>query len=183
MIGGLGPTLAGLADSSLTPACAAVYRVMEKNNKIFSAHLLIGKCRLTALHGSTIPKTELQALVILCRRHLKVWGVMFTCLTTKAVTILACPGYDTETFGIYGKPTKMNMDHGPQIRAHAETETLYLDRVAAEASRRGTQWIFSPKACRWHHAWVLAKVCMRLARHSLAHTLSSALDLDYHRPS
>ena len=32
------------------------------------------------------------------RRTFKTWGVMFSCLTTKAVAILACFGYDTETF-------------------------------------------------------------------------------------
>ena len=26
----------------------------------------------------------------------KTWGIMFSCLTTKAVSILACPSYNTE---------------------------------------------------------------------------------------
>ena len=69
--------------------------------------------------------------------------------------------------------------HGPQIRAHAEMETLHLDNAAAEAGRKGTQWVFSPKARSWRTGQ--AKICVRLARHSLAHTLSSAGDLDYHK--
>lgn len=32
------------------------------------------------------------------RGSFKTWGVMFSCLTTKSVAILACPGYDTDAF-------------------------------------------------------------------------------------
>ena len=34
------------------------------------------------------------------RRSLKTWGVMFSCLPSKALAILACPGYDTNNFSL-----------------------------------------------------------------------------------
>jgi len=114
------------------------------------------------------------------RRYFKCWDVMFTCLTTKAVCILACPGYSTATFtttyrrfcAIYGEPSKVFADHGPQLVAHAGAEELSLGQVAEEAGRRGTKWSFSPKACSWRNGQ--AEVCIRLARHTLSHLLSSA---------
>ena len=120
------------------------------------------------------------------RRYFKCWGVMFCCLATKAVCILACPGYDTATFGIvyrrftaiYGDPSKVFLDHGPQLVAYAGAQELSLDQVAEEAGRRGTEWVFSPKACSWRNGQ--AEVCIRLARHTLAHQLSSTASLDFH---
>ena len=122
------------------------------------------------------------------RRFFKCWAVMFSCLATKAVCILACPGYSTAIFAttyrkfcaIYSNPSKVFTDHGPQIVAHAGAEELSLGQVAEEAGRRGTEWVFSPKACSWRNGQ--AEVCIRLARHTLSHQLSStATDpLDFH---
>ena len=121
------------------------------------------------------------------RRFLKCWGVMFCCLSTKAVCILACPGYDAATFGttyrrftsIYNDPTTVFTDHGPQILAHAGAgQDLSLREVAEEAGKRGTEWIFAPKACSWRNGQ--AEVCIRLARHTLSHLLASADPLDFH---
>ena len=61
------------------------------------------------------------------RRSCKCWAVMFSCLATKAVCILACPGYSTADFAvtyrrfcaIYNSPTKVFTDYGPQLVAHA----------------------------------------------------------------
>ena len=119
------------------------------------------------------------------RRQMKVWGVMFSCLSTKAVCILAAPGYDTETFGvvyrkfcaIYGNPTKVFADHGPQIVAHAGADALNLGSVAAAAGRKGTTWVFSPKGCSWRAGQ--AEVCIRLARHTLAHQLKKTEPMDF----
>ena len=113
------------------------------------------------------------------RRFFKCWGVMFSCLATKAVCILACPGYSTAAFAttyrmftaIYSHPTKVFTDHGPQLVAHAGAEELSLGQVAEEAGKRGTEWVFSPKACSWRNGQ--AEVCIRLARHTLSHLLSS----------
>ena len=122
------------------------------------------------------------------RRSFKCWAVMFSCLATKAVCILACPGYSTAAFAItyrrfcaiYNDPTKVFTDHGPQLVAHAGAEELSLAHVAEEAGKKGTTWVFSPKACSWRNGQ--AEVCIRLARHTLSHQLSSTSDdpLDVH---
>ena len=120
------------------------------------------------------------------RRLFKVWGVMFSCLSTKAVCILASPGYDTATFAtvyrrfcaLYNSPTKVFCDHGPQLLAHAGAEELSLGEVAEEAGRQGTTWVFSPKGCSWRNGQ--AEVCIKLARHTLSHQLASADPLDFH---
>ena len=48
------------------------------------------------------------------RRTLKCWGVVYTCLASRAVALYACTGYDADSFlamqtkfaAVYGKPEK-----------------------------------------------------------------------------
>ena len=120
------------------------------------------------------------------RRRLNVWGVVLACLAIKAVAILAYPGCNTKIFGltyrrfcgIYGEATKVYTDHGPQIKANAETETVLLSKVARDATKRGTEWCFTPKACSWRNGQ--AEICIPLSRHALSHALQKSTELDYH---
>ena len=62
------PSLVGFSDASMTATCALVYLVWEtKEGEETSAKLLISKCRVTPIKGMTIPRAELQAMVILLR--------------------------------------------------------------------------------------------------------------------
>ena len=61
------PSPASFADASLKAVCAAVYVLREKKDGMYKARLLMSKCCLTSLNGSTTPRAELQALVVLCR--------------------------------------------------------------------------------------------------------------------
>ena len=58
------PSLAAFADSSLVAYCAAVYVVWQVEGGVVS-RLLLAKCRLTALKGTTIPRGELCAVVVM----------------------------------------------------------------------------------------------------------------------
>ena len=57
------------------------------------------------------------------RRSFKCWVVAFSCMYTKAVCLLPCPGYDTEVFlttfrhftGVYGRPRVVYTDHAPSL--------------------------------------------------------------------
>ena len=60
------PRLAGFCDASMVATCVAVYVVWEMSDKI-SSRLLMGKCRVAPLLGTTIPRGELQSLTILHR--------------------------------------------------------------------------------------------------------------------
>jgi hypothetical protein len=62
-----GPGMAGFADASRTAMCVAIYLVWEKDNGEIVVRLLLGKCRVAPLHGTTIPRGELQAFVMLLR--------------------------------------------------------------------------------------------------------------------
>ena len=54
------------------------------------------------------------------RRTLKCWGVVYTCLASRAVALYACPGYDTDSFlatktkftSVYGEPEICYTNHG-----------------------------------------------------------------------
>ena len=54
------------------------------------------------------------------RRTLKCWGVVYTCLASRAVALYACPGYNADSFlatqtkfaAVYGEPEKCYADHG-----------------------------------------------------------------------
>ena len=126
---------------------------------------------------------NLKSVLTQGRRCIKVLGVMFARLTTKAVAILACPGYNTKTFwltyrrfcGIYWEPPKVYTNHGPQIKAHTEAETVLLSKVARDATRHGTEWCFTPNACSWKNGQTEICIC-----HSLSHALQKSTKLDYH---
>jgi hypothetical protein len=62
-----GPDLVGFADSSLQALCVAIYAVWDLQDESREARLLTAKCRVTPLHGTSIPRGELQALVVLLR--------------------------------------------------------------------------------------------------------------------
>ena len=61
------PRLAGYCDSSLLAMCVCIYVVWTLASGESTSRILIGKCRVAPLVGMTIPRGELQALVILHR--------------------------------------------------------------------------------------------------------------------
>ena len=61
------PRIAGTCDSSLEAVCASVYVIWRLKGGKSSSLLMLGKCRVAPLHGMTIPRGELQSLVILHR--------------------------------------------------------------------------------------------------------------------
>ena len=60
-----GPRLVGFCDSSELAVCAALYVVWTSKEQGTTVELLMGKCRVAPLLGMTIPRGEMQALVIL----------------------------------------------------------------------------------------------------------------------
>ena len=69
-VGAVGvPRLAGFCDASLVAVCAALYVVWQKEDGSYTSRLLMGKCRVAPLLGTTVPRGELQSIVIL-HRHL-----------------------------------------------------------------------------------------------------------------
>jgi hypothetical protein len=101
------------------------------------------------------------------RRYFPVWGVLYTCLSTKAVAILACPGYDTETFlcihtkfcSLYGVPSRIYANHGPQLTAAAGPN---WDKIRDELGQQGTEWKFTLKECSWRIGQV--ESCIKMAK-------------------
>ena len=62
------PSIVGFSDASLTATCALIYLTWETPGPGGTvARVLISKCRVTPIHGMTIPRAELQAMVILLR--------------------------------------------------------------------------------------------------------------------
>ena len=60
------PVLAGFADASIEAMCAVVYCVWDSTEGPKS-NLLLSKVQVTAVNGKTVPRAELQAMVILTR--------------------------------------------------------------------------------------------------------------------
>ena len=59
--------LVGFGDASMSALCVAIYVVWTDINGKQHPRILTGKCRVAPLLGSTIPRGELQALVVLHR--------------------------------------------------------------------------------------------------------------------
>ena len=60
------PILAGFCDASVSAMCAVLYVVWDTEERTES-RLLLAKVRVTPLHGTSVPRSELQAMVMLVR--------------------------------------------------------------------------------------------------------------------
>ena len=125
------------------------------------------------------------------RRPMKAYGVVFCCLSTKAVKILATTGYSTEQFLVcyrkftsnQGSPATVLSDHGTQLLSAAkkladpDAKDIDWQKVIGLSSRSGTRWNFSEKGCPWRNG--TAEATVKLAKETLAHQLQSHQSLDW----
>jgi hypothetical protein len=119
------------------------------------------------------------------RRFFKSWGVVYTCLATKACAILEYAGYDSATFmvthlkftSLYGVPSKIYSDHGPNIVSGATR--LDWVQVSKAAGMSGSTWTFTPKGCSWKNGQ--AEQGVQLAQTTLAHVLVKGEILNLHQ--
>ena len=92
------------------------------------------------------------------RKQFKVWGVLYSCLSMKAVAIWAAPGYDTASFNLchaqqvatYGMPSLVISDQGTQLKK-AASEGIDWAQVAHGTAHQGTAWKFTPAGCPWRN--------------------------------
>ena len=114
----------------------------------------------------------------------KVWGLLYTCLSTKAVAIWACPGYSTDVFltihqkhtAIYGEPSLIVSDQGSQL-VSASKQVIDWNKIPTQTARSGTKWVFTPKGCSWRNGQ--AERAIGMAKKTLLHQLESLHSLDF----
>ena len=125
------------------------------------------------------------------RKPMKAYGVVFCCLSTRAMKILATTGYSTEQFLVcyrkftsnHGAPATILSDHGTQLLSAAKklgdpaAKDIDWEKVIGLSSRSGTKWIFSEKGCPWRNG--SAEAMVKLAKETLAHQLQSHQSLDW----
>ena len=112
------------------------------------------------------------------RKVFKTWGVLFTCLGTKAVSIWLAGGYDAESFllcyqrqtAIYGIPNLVISDQGSQLMSAAK-EIKEWQALQEAASRQGTEWKVTPAGCAWRNGQ--AERAVGLAKHTLQQVVDS----------
>ena len=108
------------------------------------------------------------------RKTQKVWGVVYSCLATKAIAIWTCPGYDAHSFldthtwhtAVYGDPLFAVSDHGSQIVA-ASRDLADWGIVVSATSKAGTQWRFTEKGCAWRNG--IAERAIGMIKSSILH--------------
>ena len=66
------PRIVGFGDASLSAMCAVVYIVWGDRQGRYHSRILTAKCRVSPLVGTTVPRGELQAIVMLHRMILAV---------------------------------------------------------------------------------------------------------------
>ena len=92
------------------------------------------------------------------RSTYKAWVAVFTCRTTKAISLVLLGGYDTDSFlvglashsAIYGNPGLILTDRGTQLQAAAEV-TPNWDTVQHQTASRGKAWKFVPPGTPWRN--------------------------------
>ena len=125
------------------------------------------------------------------RVRMKVWGAVFVCEVTRAISVLAVSGYSTEEFlntyhrftAIRGDPSTVLSDHGSQLLAAAQkldpsiTRDINWQKIAATSACSGTTWTFSPVGCPWRNP--LAERMVGLFKETLLHQLRGNESLNY----
>ena len=97
--------------------------------------------------------------VVILRRSVKRYGLLFTCLVTRAVHIEITHSIDTDSFLMAfqrfqdrrGRPAVVYSDNGSQLVAGEKElreglENLNKEKITASFSNRGIEWHFSPPA-------------------------------------
>ena len=125
------------------------------------------------------------------RKPMKAYGVVFCCLSTKALKILATTGYSTEqclvTYWNFiknqGSPAVVISDHGSQLlsaakkQADPEARDIQWEEIVGLAGRSGTRWTFTEKGSPWRNG--TAEAMVKLAKQTLGHQLQGHLSLDW----
>lgn len=109
----------------------------------------------------------------------KSYGVIFTCLTSRAVHIELAPNYTTDGFlqvlrkfaSMRGWPRKLFSDQGSQLkRASKELQdivsNLDWDQIKLYGHSHGTEWSFSPADAPWYNG--AAESLIKTVKRSLA---------------
>ena len=110
------------------------------------------------------------------RKTFKMWGVLFTCLGSKAVAMWLAAGYDTKSFmivfqkqsSIYGRPHLVISDMGTQLLA-AGKEVGVWKELGAEIQQTGTVWKHIPTASQWRNS--AAECAIAMAKNILKQTV------------
>ena len=96
--------------------------------------------------------------VVKKRTKLKVWGAIYSCLSTKAVAVWCVPGYDAVSFlethkrhtAIYGVPRVIISDHGSQLML-ASKQLQGWSKTRDALDEMGTEWRFTETGCSWRN--------------------------------
>ena len=118
------------------------------------------------------------------RKQFKVWGLVYACITTKAVALWSCPGYDTASFllahsrqvAIYGAPSIVVSDRGSQLVA-AAGDIPNWEQVQHSTAPEGTTWRFVPASTPWRNG--LAERSVGLAKKILQQNLKAGELLEH----
>ena len=117
------------------------------------------------------------------RKMTKCWGLLYTCLASKAIAVWACPGYDTQTFletharhtAVYGNLQLIISDHGSQLIA-ASKDLRDWENVLEKTGRVGTSWKFTERGCAWRNG--LSERAIGLVKSSLKRMEVNLRDLN-----
>ena len=116
------------------------------------------------------------------RTHMKVWGIIFTCASTRAVYLDITESYGTDSIlaairkfvSIRGSPTQMISDQGSQLKsASKEVATLAKDwnwsTVSDWAQSQNIEWKFVPAEAQ--HQNGLSESLIKSVKRSIDHVI------------
>ena len=125
------------------------------------------------------------------RATLKVWILVYSCRATKAVCLLATPGYATQDFLCKhdefvhrkGRPSTIVSDRGSQLVAagisvaNRDMPSIKLNWKEVTAKNSATDWTFVPVGCQ--HRNGISEATVKVMKKSLALALNPGVELTY----
>ena len=117
------------------------------------------------------------------RRSFKTWVLLYSCLSSKAISMWVMTGYDAKScldahakhVSVYGHPDLVISDHGTQIVNGAKQIAQWENATPATA-RDGTSWRFTEVGSHWHNG--LAERAIKMVKESLEHLAPNITSLD-----
>ena len=119
------------------------------------------------------------------RAKLKIWVLLYCCRATRAVCLLACPGYSTKDFLLKhsefvfrkGQPLSIVSDKGSQLVAAGKVVSGKLDWNTVADKNPKSEWIFVPAGAQ--HRNGISEATVKVMKKSLSLALNPGSVLTY----
>ena len=176
--------------------CSQCYHCQRQRKKLLGQRMAkLKEESLTVCRPWTYVSIDFAGPIIVkgtvnSRARKKIWIIVYVCRSTKAVCLLACHGYDTESFLLrheefvsrHGAPSQIVSDRGTQLVSASQVLAEKIspgkwdwDRITKENC--ASSWKFVPIGSQHHNG--LSESTVKVLKKSISNTLHPGVILNF----